>query len=236
MEWYFRLAGEGVDVEDLVGLFETEAKIVRDDAGVSSLIIDLPTGPCGFELVRETAFALVAKLNGIARTIHPNHANVSIAGIACKDSPDTPPTQFIWGVGGIRSQSRMGIPTIVVAGTATEPPIRFGDRWLTIAESNECLERAVYLFGALALDWRGLYMVLDAAKDFAGDWDALKAKAWVPPKQIDDFKATCNSYKAVGIAARHGSTKTGIDKPRMTLPEAEEMVRTILEKWIKECP
>ena len=67
------------------------------------------------------------------------------------------------------------------------------------------------------------------APDHCGGEKGLIAKNWVPAKQIEDFRATANSYRVIGLAARHGSTKTGIDKPKLTLDEVREMVRTILE-------
>jgi len=56
----------------------------------------------------------------------------------------------------------------------------------------------------------------------------------LPAKDIDNFKATADSYKALGLDARHGKTKSGITKPLMTLAEAREMVRELFHCWIKE--
>jgi hypothetical protein len=109
-----------------------------------------------------------------------------------------------------------------------------GDKILDAAVGSEHLQRALQAYGSIPLDWRGLYMVLDVVREAHGGLKGLMAKNWVPAKRIDDFNATANSYPAVGTEARHGLTKDFIDTPRMTLDEAREMVRTILEKWCRE--
>jgi hypothetical protein len=60
------------------------------------------------------------------------------------------------------------------------------------------------------------------------------AKQFVPPGQIKDFKATANSFPALGLEARHGTTTIGIPEPKMTLKEAEEMFGKLFQDWIKE--
>jgi hypothetical protein len=77
-------------------------------------------------------------------------------------------------------------------------------------------------------------MVLEVAEEAHGGHHKFVEKGFVPKSQIGRFTATANSYKAIGLAARHGKTKGFIDTANMTLIQAREMVRSILEKWAKE--
>jgi hypothetical protein len=125
---------------------------------------------------------------------------------------------------------------VVTGGSEGSPTATklIGDKVLEAADRNEHLDRALYLFGSLTPDWRGLYMVLEAAEDANGGESGLVAKNWVPQGQIKSFKATANSYKAIRREARHGSLRKGIVSATITLSEAYEMVRNILGHWADE--
>lgn len=128
----------------------------------------------------------------------------------------------------------MGLITGGSEGSPTLTKKLIGDKVLQAADRNEHLDRALYLFGSLTSDWRGLYMVLEAAGDANGGESGLIAKNWVTQGQIKSSKATANSYKAIRRAARHGSIRQGVASATITLSEAYEMVRTILGHWAGE--
>jgi hypothetical protein len=69
-------------------------------------------------------------------------------------------------------------------------------------------------------------------EQWAGGEAELLKKPWA--KRLKAFKATANSYKALKHEARHGGTRTGIDKPLMTLPEARESMLQAVRSWIQE--
>jgi hypothetical protein len=71
-------------------------------------------------------------------------------------------------------------------------------------------------------------------EDGNGGEAGLIAKNFVAPGEIKDFKATACSFPALGLEARHGTTTTGIPKPKMTLQKAEEMFRRLFQGSIKE--
>jgi hypothetical protein len=52
--------------------------------------------------------------------------------------------------------------------------------------------------------------VLEAMEDGNRGEAGLIAKEFVAPGEIKDFKATVNSFRALGMEARHGTTTTGI--------------------------
>ena len=236
-EWHFRLDGDEFDIQTLTELFGSEAKMITDEQNRVQLIMELPFTTVESQAAHDAAEELLAKLNAIAQVMYGNHENLRIVGVGCKDPSGAPMHQFIHVGSSIRSRARVG-GNLSVANTSdgmdfSSPPPRLGDQFLSAADTNEHLERAIYLFGSLPLDWRGLYMVLEAAEDAHGGEAGLIAKRWVADGQIKDFKNTANSYKAIRLAARHGSLKTGTETAKLTLTKARDMLRTILEKWLK---
>jgi len=236
-EWHFRLDGDEFDINGLTELFSDEVRIIKDGNGRTQIVMDLPFTPNESQTARDAAEELLAKLNAIAQIVHGNHENVRIGAVGCKDPSGGPMQQFIHGRVSTRGRSRAGVGGIVtnsgVSSSVTVAPKRIGDQMLGSADKDEHLERALYLFGSLPLDWRGLYMVLEAAEDAQGGEKGLIAKKWVPDGQIKAFKRTANSYKALRLESRHGSLRKGVEQAQQTLEEAREMVRTIIEKWSK---
>jgi hypothetical protein len=238
IEWHFRLDGNEFDIDGVTELFNDEVQIVKDGNGRKQLVMNLPFKPEESLLAQNAAEELIAKLNAIVQIVHGNHENVHIGAVGCKDVSGGPMQYFVHMTASTRGLSRVSFAAVVtnsgVSHQVAVPPKKIGDQVLAAADKDEHLERALYLFGSLPHDWHGLYMVLEAAMDAHGGERGLIDKRWVPDGQIKAFKATANSYKALRLKARHGTTKTGVEKPEQTLEEASEMVRTIIEKWFKE--
>jgi hypothetical protein len=233
-EWHFRLHGDAFDLNGIADLFSDEVSIVKDERDQLELIMNLSFSPSEPQAARQIGEGVLAKLNAIAQIVHGNHENVRIGGVGHKD-PLTGTVQYsISGQATIRVGARGDVNIVPTSGGPATPSQKRGDQFLDAANGNQHLERALYLLGSLPLDWRGLYMVLEAAEDGNGGEKGLIAKQWVPVGQIKAFKATANSYKALRLAARHGSVKEGVDRPRMALNEGRQMVRTILDKWSGE--
>jgi hypothetical protein len=236
-QWQFQLVGDALDIDSLTELFGDKARFVKDAWGHTNLRLELPFPMSESEAAADVAEELIAKMNGIAQILYGNHDNVRIASVGCQATEGGPMHFFGRMHAGIRGRGRASASltdaTAGPMGSPAEPPKRIGDAFLAVAEKDEHLDRALYLFGSLPQDWRGLYMVLEAAEDAHGGESGLTAKRFVPDGQIKAFKATANSYRALRLAARHGSLKQGVDQAKMTVQQAREMMRTILEGWAK---
>lgn len=238
MEWHFRLEGNDFDIKGFRDLVRDEVAFHEDDNGRVFLVMDLAYGASDSTLAMSAAEERLAQLNALAQIIHGDHENVRIGSISFKDASGGASHQYIMGRAGIRGRSRVGGTGLVVtsssSGMPPQPPAKLiGDRLLDAVSKDAHFERALYLLGSLQLNWRGLYMVLEAAEDAHGGERGLTAKNWVPAGQIKNFKDTANSYNAIKSDARHGSTATGSPYAKIAIEDALTMVRTILEKWGK---
>jgi hypothetical protein len=235
MEWHFRLDGDDFDISGIKDLVRDEVRFHEDNNGSVYLVMDLGYGSSDATLAINVAEERLALLNASSQIAHGNHFNVRIGSVSCPDDSGGPRQQFAYGTGAIRSRSRVfGAGSVVVSGGLPQPSSKLiGDRYLDAAKKDALFERALYLFGSLQLNWRGLYMVLEVAEDAHGGEKGLIAKNLAPAGQIKDFKATANSYKALKLESRHGSTTKGPPNATITPEDALLMVRTILEKWGK---
>jgi hypothetical protein len=75
-------------------------------------------------------------------------------------------------------------------------------------------------------------MVVDAIEDHHGGERELEKMDYCP-RELDDFTSTANSWKAIKLAARHGRTTQGVEKPRIALNDAKEVIRKLMEGWIE---
>ncbi|HLJ49087.1 MAG TPA: hypothetical protein VKU01_23895 [Bryobacteraceae bacterium] len=237
-EWHFRLDGEDFDIDGVAQIFGDEVKIIRQENGRMHLIMNLPFDASESRAALDAAEELLAKLNAIAQIVHGNHENLLIGGMGCKAEPGVPMRLFINVASSARGRSRVWCAASVVRSgepsliSAPQKPI--GEQMLEAADGDKYLDRALYLFGSLRLDWRGLYLVLETAEDAHGGEKGLIGKNWVQDGQIKAFKNTANSFKALRLEARHGTIRTGVDEAKLTLDAARDMIRTILERWCKE--
>jgi len=194
----------------------------------------MPFGSSEVRPAIEAAEELLSKLNGIAHAQYRNHENVTIGSVGSQETSESPIDRYIL-VSPVTARMRMGTPTITIGGVvplALEKSM--GDLFLEAADNNKEFDRAIYLYGCLPHDWRGLYMVLEAAEDGNGGEAGLINMKWVPDGAIKKFKATANSFKALRMHARHGSVKTGISEPTQTIEEARAMIKMLVESWGKE--
>jgi hypothetical protein len=220
LTWYFRLEGRSVDITALTEQFPTTARWIDFGDGRCHLAIDLQFTTADAHAAVAHVEELLSKFNGIAHVIYANHLNVEIDGASCREFADRPPTQIVY-LKGIASEARVSMPSI-------------GDHLFEIAEQNEHFLRAVYLYGALPHDWRGLYMVLEAIEDGNGNQKSLAAKDWVKQGLIKAFRGTANSFRVLGRDARHGKADSSVPSNTLTLQTANSMIRDLLERWAGE--
>lgn len=121
--------------------------------------MDLPFTKDQSQEALNVAKGLLAKLNAIAQIMYGNHENVPIVGVGCKDVSGGPMHLFINLSDSIRARDRIGMGgSLTQSGVPGPLPKKIGDQFLGAADKDTDLDRALYLFGSLSLDWRGLYM------------------------------------------------------------------------------
>lgn len=182
-----------------------------------------------------TAEDELSQTNGIAKLLQPNFRPVTIAGIRTKDPATGAMTMSVRprASGELRIKGK-AIPrlvnsdgSVVLQDSTTE-----AQKILSLCDEHKHLARALLIYGALPHEWRELSMVVDAIEDHHGGEKELQKMDYCPP-QLADFTSTANSWKAIKFAARHRRTSQGVEKPRIELNDAREVIRKLMEDTIK---
>jgi len=172
---------------------------------------------------------MLARMNAIASVRYEDHRRATIKGVARLNPANGKLQTFINLQVRIECRSRV-YATLRINGRSGEESA--AETSFKLADTNEPLKRALYLYGTVEHDWRGLFMVYEAIRDDHRGTAALEATTLIPASKLDAFTGTANSYKALGKDARHGSVKSGYSTTKMTLSEARALIRKLFESWI----
>lgn len=239
MEQLFQLSGEDFDLEDLADLFSTGAATVKKTEDRYYMQLPEWESPLDDREALEAGKVALSRLNGIAMLELANFRSPRIYGITRRD----PATGALTTAVPItahpvsRTKARVGFQLLKeVDGTivTVKKAPTFGETVLPMTDTNEFLERALFLYGTVEHNWRGLYMVLDAVSEsYGGPKNLLKQDfAQTYKNDIENFKHHANSYRALGVEARHGHANDEPPKKQMTLTEAQTLIRDLLKGWV----
>jgi hypothetical protein len=103
---------------------------------------------------------------------------------------------------------------------------------LVVAAVNPDFQRALWIFGVVPHDWRGLYVVLEVIQSGCHGFKEIASAPLI--KQIDDFKRSACSFETIGELARHGPKPFVPPMNPPTIEDAKTLIRTLLERWARK--
>jgi hypothetical protein len=115
----------------------------------------------------------------------------------------------------------------------THYPTEPGPGWVQVALQQEVVARALRLRNTGILEWVDLYRLYEVIESDVPA-RAIQAKGWVTSGQIERFKRTANSQKAIGDKARHGKDPYEPPQNPMSLSEARGLIDSVLKAWLGE--
>jgi hypothetical protein len=237
MEDLVRLLGEERDLKQLAHSFSTGPARIEKREEWYFLVLESAGARRDDEVLADGRKKL-AEMNAIVLMGDANFRPPTVHGIS-KKCPDGSMSHVV-DLGTVNMQARFGIfpsPTLIVQnanGTVTERGPTEDQIALGLASKCEPFQRALFMYGSSTHDWDNLFNVLEAIEDGNGGETGLIAKQFVKNRLIKDFKSTVNSFRALGLKARHGTTTMGIEAAKMSLNEAQEMIRNLFRGWKKE--
>ena len=119
-------------------------------------------------------------------------------------------------------------PTVTQEGIDTPQMPTQAQRILLAAQTSSHLKEALVVWADRNRSWARLYRVLESIERHLGT-SASKA-GFCSANEAERFTRSANSSDVAGVDARHASGKFEPPKHPMTLPEAEEFVRSVFEK------
>ncbi len=117
------------------------------------------------------------------------------------------------------------VPAIVMSSITT------ASRFEVVQRCPE-VELALRLFG-VSPNWYDLFKVSEIIDHDMGK-DGIINEGWCTKFELGRFTGSANNYHATGLQARHAPNGwSPMTKPVMSLGEAEEFIRKLLDNWIR---
>lgn len=229
--WLVRISAEPGILNDLAAhLSALDAGIVEKD-GVQYLTSPQFDALAEGRAVLDLANEILAVVDGMLSMTTGGPGHLKVQTVYRADDEGRPFTQYVFPQ-GIPSSSRFGIPTIHSQG---DPPPQREDhpfhRILDLAQSDPRVKKVLRLIGSRELDWVTLYRIYEVIEKDVGD---VSSKGWVSKNSLSLFRQTANDPIVSGDDARHGELSTLPPSKPLELERAKEMVRHIVDKWLKE--
>lgn len=237
MQWFVRLTGTSVDLEELIPLLEgSPLSLLRDHEGIL-LSSD------GFRDVNDIDELLVVAgqylslLNGTARLVLGAMNPFGIAHVKCiKD--DGTATVSVTITETLTLRGHVQVVMLGEDGPVEVPryPRGFLARWIAHAERSERAAKALRLWGTGEFSWVNLYRIYELIRaDLAGGKE-LENRGWTTRAAIDRFTASANHPDVAGDTARHGFLPGPPPRRTMELGEARAFVELLLHRWLTDEP
>jgi hypothetical protein len=108
--------------------------------------------------------------------------------------------------------------------------IAFAKKIREIISNDDILLNILNLLYAYGTDWVNLYKILELIE--SANIDVVK-KGWISKDNYRLFKHTANSFKAVGLDARHGKDEQEPPLKPMSIITARNLVKILIIKYIE---
>jgi hypothetical protein len=247
MDWLVRLGGDEWSLQGLCDALPKEPRVWKDDDG-HYYLSSAALSACGNDNAAWWgAERAVARLNEAATALDPEHRPVVTQAVVCVGDDGSRRAFARGSIGLARGVARVrGVGMAVRAdGTVVPPaPSQLERLYLALKKERDQgpLARAVQAWRTGTRDWARLYHVYEIIKhEVSGGTDDYKALQAVTPRgmtwpeldrHLTRFRDTANDPAHAGPEARHGRPKRNPISDPMSLPEAEHLIRRLLETWI----
>lgn len=228
MSWKAHLEGHDFELESLADLFaDGDPRVSREQDG--SFVLET----AGFDqcpdavAVKEVAEHLLATMNGAAKAADPSFTPVAVAS----HFRNAEGLHAVVLAGTAVARSRV-YPAAITGGeqTAPEPP-RARD-WHALSATDANVRDALRILGTGDLDWIGLYKVYEIIRHDVGGQAAITSAGWADASEISAFGASANRPDVSGDEARHARLPGSPPKLTLSLHDARQLVRRIVEAWL----
>ena len=98
---------------------------------------------------------------------------------------------------------------------------------------DKSVDKVLRLLGDDDLSWVNLYRLYEIVRDDIGGEKAIVSRGWCQPEDLRLFRWTANHPEASGDAARHGSRSESAPKQPMELSQAQTIIKTMVQKWLR---
>jgi hypothetical protein len=229
-QWAVRLQGQEWELTELAQHLTGSIDISKT-ADRWELTADQFQRITSAESIRTVAREIVGLINGVARVRLEDPEPISVVSVL---RYRTEATFDAWAFpDAARMRARLFSPTVLIDGVPSSTPSSW-EPDLALAE-DDVKARAVLAFLGIPPTWHSLYAALDVVLKDRRTRGRAGVKDWggVSLHRLKQFTRTANSWRAIGVLARHGPEYQPPKEP-MTFEDAKELVRHIVECWLDQ--
>jgi hypothetical protein len=228
--WSVQLTGDKFDLEDLPKWFTTPDLQVVEELDGYYLKSDLFEAIEEAEQVRALAQEMLQFLVGAAKLFRPNFMSVELGAVTRQEN-DGRRHRHVFLSSSIVARSKVSSAKLTVNGSEEGPQVPRPAVWAAVAKDDEKVHQALRLWVSSPDSWVNLYKILEVIESDVGD--AIYGNAWVSKTEVTRFTQTANSAEAIGDEARHAKKHVPPPPRPMTIQEAKQLMKALLEKWIE---
>ena len=227
--WSVQITGDKFDLEDLPDWFSRpDLHVVAESDGYYLRSSRFASAQDANE-VRKLAQELTERMVGAAKLFCPNFQNIELGAIIDHEEDDRKHVHvFVSGTFTLRSKIKA---TVSIGSKASEPQIPKPSLWASIAATEDRVAHALRLWGKGPHDWINLYKVLEIIESDVGH--TVHQSGWISKAEVTRFTQTANSAEAIGDAARHAKKHVPAPPKPVTIQEARQLLKGLLERWIE---
>lgn len=229
--WLVRLKGEEFDLEILPPLLHsTKLSIIKENNSYYLKSSDFDSLKSADE-VRESAIAIIKRLNGTMMLFNHNFHSISEDGVLLVEK-NGKRCFHLYLEGSIKMRSRVSAnfkATTPNGIQQIDPQYSTVESWINLAKSDKIIADALHFFKKGT--WISFYKVYEIIKDDIGSQQAIIKSGFVKKQKLKRFTQTAQSSLALGDEARHASKKCKPPAKPMTFDEAKSFIREFIISW-----
>jgi hypothetical protein len=227
--WLVQLSGAKFELEDFPKWFTTRDLQVVERSDGYYLRSDLLEAIQDADQVRASAQELLECLLGAAKLYRPSLGPVGLDSVV-REEEDGRRHVYVYLSGAIRVRSKVSVAKLTVNGKEETRQIPRPALWAAIAKDDEKIRQALRLWVKGSENWADLYKVLEVIQSDVGG--AIYTNERASKRKVTRFTHTADSVEALGDQARHAKKVGSPPRKPMTIQEAKQLIKGLLEKWI----
>ena len=230
MEWFIRIKGEDVILNELSMIFDDKriADIRKTDDGYF-LLADSFDQLSDDSLVYEEANKKIKLINGaIIKELKSNN-KINTDGLLIRQCGNVQHaymhlSENVNLIDCVHDNITINGNNVIYEGKKRM------NKLISLASSDFHVAKVLRLLDN-ELDWRNLYVICEVVLE---NVNKDKLNSWGVKRELELFKHTANSVCATGDECRHGRETTSPPKLPMDIYQAKQFIFNIIDYWIKE--
>lgn len=229
MGWIISLSGDEMDLNELSKSLNTDdLSIYKLDGTYYLKSNKIIKGSNEYNEIDKIVCELVELVNGTAKLALGTKNVINNYDIYYQKEDGS---ELVFASANITCTARLRINLQVVNADGTVETCNPADlvpNWLDLCNKDELIYKVFKLISHDTESWVGLYKIYEViSKDLINDFHFS-----VPKENLRRFTQTANSYKAVGMEARHALDYEPTSIP-MKITEARALIYLMVNEWIR---